>query len=329
MSKATNVETVVAVVVTFNRHAKLRQTVNRLLAEPCDRIYVVDNGSTDGSREWLQTIDDPRLHSVLTDRNLGGAGGFEQGLRRAVAEVDPDWILMLDDDARPLPGCVARFRTVVRHGWDAVAGAVYLKDGSICELNRPTRNPFWHGRVWLQTCARAMVGRARGGFHVTDRAYTGGQHAIDATSFVGLFLSRRAIQRAGYPDGALFIYGDDVLYTLSLRKAGLRIGFLPELKFEHDPDAGARAQGVCAPLWKAYYAARNGVLVSRFAAGWLFLPAIAVVILRRLAEGRHHSNRRSYYRLLWRGLRDGFAGYLARPHAEITQIAMEPGDAPP
>ena len=39
---------------------------------------------------------------------------------------------------------------------------------------------------------------------------------IDGTSFVGLFVSRAAIARVGFPDGHLFLYGDDVLYTLGL-----------------------------------------------------------------------------------------------------------------
>ena len=57
---------------------------------------------------------------------------------------------------------------------------------------------------------------------------------IRDSSFVGLFLSRQAIARAGYPEGGLFIYGDDLIYTLHLSKAGGKIGFLPWLRFEHD-----------------------------------------------------------------------------------------------
>ena len=64
----------VAVVVSHNRRTQLETTVRRLLAEPCDRVIVVDNVSTDGSRDWLAAEGDPRLVALLPEENLGGAG---------------------------------------------------------------------------------------------------------------------------------------------------------------------------------------------------------------------------------------------------------------
>ncbi|WP_374328265.1 glycosyltransferase, partial [Paracoccus pantotrophus] len=52
---------IAAVVVTFNRLAHLEKTLARLLAEPLDHVVVVENGSTDGTREWLAGQGDPRL----------------------------------------------------------------------------------------------------------------------------------------------------------------------------------------------------------------------------------------------------------------------------
>ncbi|WP_260008656.1 hypothetical protein [Leisingera sp. M527] len=42
------------------------------------------------------------------------------------------------------------------------------------------------------------------------------------------------VEAAGYPDPGLFLYGDDVIYTLGLRRRGETILFDPELRFEHD-----------------------------------------------------------------------------------------------
>ncbi|WP_238986796.1 glycosyltransferase [Paracoccus sp. MKU1] len=44
---------VAAVVVTFNRLRHLKKTLARLLSEPLDHVVVVENGSTDGTRDWL------------------------------------------------------------------------------------------------------------------------------------------------------------------------------------------------------------------------------------------------------------------------------------
>lgn len=312
-----------ALVVTYQRRTQLRATVERLLETPVDRVLVVDNGSRDGTREWLGGLSDPRLRLHLPEANLGGAGGFEAGLRRLVAEDDPDWIVTMDDDARPLPGAIETFLDTADWDWDAVSAAVYRSDGSICEMNRPTINPFWDMGAFLRTSWASVSGQSREGFHIPDSAYRDGAREIDATSFVGLFLSRAAIARAGYPDGRLFIYGDDVLYTLSLRKAGLRIGFVPDVQFEHDSTPGRdEAPGRYVPVWKAYYNARNGLRVYRSAAGAMFVPAMAFVLAKWLLAGRHYGEeRRVYYRLLWHGLRDGVRGRLTRPHSEVTGLA--------
>lgn len=312
-----------AVVVTFNRLPQIRSTVHRLLEEPCDRIYVVDNGSTDGTREWLDRLEDPRVRLIRSPSNLGGAGGFELGLRKAVEESDPDWIVIMDDDARPQPGCLSAFLDRDFTRYDAVSGAVYLSDGRICEMNRPTINPFWHAPTFLRTLMRSFIGQTRGGFHVSDDAYQEAVTEIDATSFVGLFLPRETIQRAGYPDGSLFIYGDDVLYTLGLRKAGMKIGFVPGLEFEHEFNRGYNGDvGLYDPIWKAYYTARNMLLVYRFAAGMLFWPAFLLILMKWMSAGRHYEDgRRTYYRLIWQGIKDGLVGRRSRPHAEVMSLA--------
>lgn len=312
-----------AVVVTFNRLVQLKKTLRRLLEEPCDRVYVIDNGSTDGTNDWLRTIDNPRVRCVHSEVNLGGAGGFELGLRKAVREDDPEWLVIMDDDARPEPGCFARFLEQDMSGWDAVSAAVYMKDGRICEMNRPTINPFWHMPTFMRTAIHSLIGQSRGAFHVSDMAYEATATEIDATSFVGLFLARGTIQTAGYPDGSLFIYGDDVLYTLGLRKAGLKIGFLPQLRFEHEFNCAIDGKtSIYNPIWKAYYTARNMLLVYRFAAGIMFWPAFLVILLKWVSNGRHYGPlRRTYYRLIWHGIRDGLLGKRSRPHSEITSLA--------
>ena len=337
---------IAAVVVSHNRKAQLRRTLWRLLDEGVDHLVVVDNASTDGTRDWLARLKDPRLHVILSPRNQGGAGGFEQGLRTATALYDPDWFLVMDDDARPWPGTLPRFRALLEEagavgagtggagtggdgtggngaatGWEALAGGVYYPDGQICETNRPSRNPFWCRRSFMRTL---MAGRA--GFHVADDAYDAPAPVpVDAASFVGLFLSRAAIARAGYPQGDLFIYGDDVLYTLELSCRGGRIGFAPWLAFEHDCTTFRRGEGqIHRPLWKVYYNYRNGLFTYRRAAGpvlfWLVL-LLAIPKWGLKVRGYEPGERRTYLRLLRVALGDGFRGRRDRPHRQVRALA--------
>lgn len=312
---------IAAVVVTFNRLEALKITLERLQTQALDHIIVVDNASTDGTRTWLQSQTDPRLDVVLLSDNLGGAGGFEAGLQHATDQHDPDWTVMMDDDARPHDGAIAEFRTKLAKkdtnadDYGAVAAAVFYPDGRLCEMNRPSRNPFWNLRLFAQTMRRGT----RAGFHLTDADYAPDApiKQIDVASFVGYFVSRKAVATAGLPEGGLFIYGDDVLYSLRLRRAGIGISFMPSVRFEHD--CGTMGEGfVYRPLWKIYYHCRNGVSIARQAAGPIIFPAAMLyytLIWWRRMRFYTPIEQKIYRKMMWAGLRDGFLSKRGRNDA--------------
>ena len=295
-----------------------------MLNEDIDAVVVVNNASTDGTAAYLAAIQDPRLHAVTLDQNRGGAGGFEQGLKVAMARYDADWFVLMDDDARPFPGAIAQFRAEAPTlpQWEAVAAGVYYPDGDICEMNRPSRNPFWHLGRFLRT----LFGGGRSGFHIRDDEYLAHSvEQIDVTSFVGFFLSRAAIARVGLPDGRLFIYGDDVVYTLGLSRAGGAIGFAPWLRFEHDCSTLQRGEGhIHRPLWKAYYNYRNGLLGYRAAAGpVLFWPALCVVVVKWALKARGYgASWAIFLRLLAVAVSDALRGKLDRSHDEVVAMSL-------
>lgn len=299
---------IAAVVVTHNRLAQLQLSLPRLLAEGFDRVLVVDNASDDGTAAWLAGQDDPRLAVLSQPENIGGAGGFEAGMAHLAATEDPDWILLQDDDAWPEPGALDRFRALAPTfdaDVGAVAAAVRLPDGTIADMNRPGHNPFWSPRRIPKT----LLHGTQVGFKLPDTAYDpeAPMTRIDNASFVGFFVARRCWQRVGLPDGGLFIYGDDVLYSLRLRRAGLQITFAPDVRFIHD--SGTMDEGfIYRPMWKVYYHSRNGVAIARAAAGPLMFPlALLWYLTIWLRRGRHYTpaERQTYRSLLWRGVRDG------------------------
>lgn len=298
-------KTVIALVVTFNRLEHLQQTVARLLAaDPAHLagVLVVDNASTDGTGAWLSVQRDPRLSILSLETNSGGAGGFSAGMRYAMEHMTPDWLLLMDDDARPAPDMLARFHAHPRDSYDGWVAATYFPQGGICEMNRPVLNPFGS----LSTFVASLL-KGRAGYHVGDSAY----HAavateVDGASFVGFFIARHAVEHVGYPDGRLFIYGDDVLYSIDLRQAGFHIGFDPQLRFEHDCGTKMGHHPI-APLWKVYFMYRNQLMVYRRVAGpVLFWPLLALKALAWWRKGKAYGNTSpAYRRLLWCALRDG------------------------
>ena len=64
------------------------------------KVLVVDNGSTDGSVEWLK---EHRVPSIFLKENKGFSGAVNTGIRAA----DTPYVLLLNNDTRVEPGFVA------------------------------------------------------------------------------------------------------------------------------------------------------------------------------------------------------------------------------
>ncbi|UWF78172.1 glycosyltransferase family 2 protein [Microbacterium neungamense] len=197
--------TVAAVVVTFNRLEKLKNVIASIEAQthPVSTLFVIDNASTDGTGEYLSTLQTTvPLEVVTMTENLGGAGGFAEGMRRGYASgADHVWIM--DDDCYPKPDALA---ALVRGFAEAVAelggdvpfacSVVEFTDGNICEMNNPV--PTWD---W----ARLLV---KGQQNVM----------VTACSFVSVLIPRWAIAEYGLPYAEYFIWFDDREYTLRVTK---------------------------------------------------------------------------------------------------------------
>jgi glycosyltransferase involved in cell wall biosynthesis len=87
------------VIPTFNRRQQLQYAIDSVLKQtrPVDEIVVVDDGSTDGTFEWLSEIAAQTRHPhivALQQKNGGPAAARNTGIKRASGEL----IAFLDDD---------------------------------------------------------------------------------------------------------------------------------------------------------------------------------------------------------------------------------------
>ena len=105
---------IIAVVVTYNRLNLLQRVVGALKGQSrkLDKIYIINNGSTDGTKEWL---DVQTGLNVIHQENVGGSGGFYRGIQEASKEKC-DWIWCMDDDVFPRENCLETLLNVAeRH----------------------------------------------------------------------------------------------------------------------------------------------------------------------------------------------------------------------
>lgn len=191
---------VAAVVVTYNRKDYLAALLPSLLASsrPLDEVYVVDNASTDGTREWLAAHygDHPVVTPVLLETNSGGSGGFYEGVRRAYADGH-DWFWLMDDDV-----------TVIE---DGLEGLLRFADRSGCIHGR--RVDFHGGAFFWQPRINERLGIPLP--YLRD-PFADGATVFETNSgvFEGMLVSREVVGQVGPPDPRFFITWDDAVYAL-------------------------------------------------------------------------------------------------------------------
>ena len=86
-------------IVTYNRLSDLKICVEAVRKQTYRgfNILVVNNGSTDGTKEWLARQTDI---ITINQENLGGAGGFYTGMKY-MYDNGYEWLIMMDDDGIP------------------------------------------------------------------------------------------------------------------------------------------------------------------------------------------------------------------------------------
>ena len=191
---------IATVVVTYNRLPLLQQCVEKIRAQtvPSD-ILVIDNASTDGTGEWALCQADMQYRN--TGANLGGAGGFNYGIRRAV-EAGYDYVWIMDDDTLPQPDALEKLLEADqilqgKYGW--LSSVVLWTDGAECKMNRQ---------------------KLKKSFYEYSPLLKYGLVLAEQATFVSLFLRSDIIREFGLPIKEFFIWGDDIEYTRRISVRG-------------------------------------------------------------------------------------------------------------
>ena len=186
---------IAAVVVTYNRKELLCECLEAIIAQKriVPDILIIDNHSSDGTKETVADYmsGNDRIRYFDTGSNLGGAGGFQYGIRKGV-ELGYDYLWRMDDDCIPRPGALAALLKHEPKGpYGFLTSKVLWKDGSICKMN---------------------VQRAELTKNVSN--FSKGQvQPVVMASFVSLLLRTDVVRELGLPIKEFFIWTDDWEFT--------------------------------------------------------------------------------------------------------------------
>ena len=188
---------ILAVVVTYNRLKRLQECIDacELQTVPC-HILIVDNASTDGTEIWCRgkTAENSSIYYMNTGQNVGGAGGFCEGMKWA-AHHGYEYVWIMDDDTGPRHDALkelVKAAELLEWNFGYLSSAVFWTDGTACRMNRQKIQQEYS--KYLKYLEHGMI-------------------QVRESTFVSLLINVKAIQKVGLPYKEYFIWNDDIEYT--------------------------------------------------------------------------------------------------------------------
>lgn len=191
------------IIVTYNRKELLAESIHALLKQSYKDfdMIIVDNNSDDGTEEVVNKFVSERLFYYNTNENLGGAGGFNYGLKLAY-KLGFDHYLLIDDDSILDMNCIenlVKASNLIRDEYGFLATMVKDINNNYCNMN-----------------SQILCSRSTSSEIVLTEGFP--FIRIKNSSFVGFLINNRILIKYGLPIKDFFIWGDDYEYSTRISK---------------------------------------------------------------------------------------------------------------
>ena len=232
---------VTVVVVNWNGREFLSACLESVLAQECPggvRVVVVDNGSTDGSQDYLAT-QFPQVELVANDPNNYAAAN-----NRGVSMAEGPFAMLLNTDTELAPGCIAGLVSALDADQKASAAApkIVFPDGRLCTTGIEQRQDLY----WID--------RDQG---VADDGQSGAPEKVLGLSGCCVLFRVEAWHDVGGQDESFHMYYEDVDLALALNRAGWHALYVPAARCTHIGHGSIKK----AKTWKDELGERNRLLV--------------------------------------------------------------------
>lgn len=290
------------VIVTYNRLDLLKECIKSVLEQtyPINKIFVIDNNSKDETWPYLQQIKYKysNIIPIHVKKNVGGAGGFNIGIKEFIKSSNSDFVWLMDDDT--IPSKYALENLMKHHNEKNIgflSSNVRWKDGNPASMNIPSPTEDWN-------------------IHANN-----GLIKIKSASFVSILFPRTTINKVGYPIKDFFIWGDDMEFTLRITQAYKLDGYmvndsLVEHKIKSNIGTNIIEEKDINRISRYYYDRRNTIFYLKKYEGKkqlvkTFIKQLVIDPTKIMFKSPNHKSKR-----LATSLKGTMAGIFFKPNIE-------------
>ena len=293
--------TVCIVVLNWNRREDTLDCLASLerLDYASHWTLVVDNGSTDGSIEAIESAY-PTVEIIQTSANLGYAEGNNVGLHEALSR-GTDYALVLNNDTIVAPDMLSRLIEASEDDDHVGAAGPTI-------LFHEAPDTIWSAGGDFDWRRGKPVLR---GLHERDEGQFADVKPVDYLPGSAILMRRATLEQIGGFEPRYFLYYEDNDWCLRAQRQGYTIVHVPKARLWHKISL---SQQFSSP-YISYYHTRNRLLFLNTAGTGLVTWARVLVfdILRSLVSWSvlpRHSEKRIQRDALWSGLCDYWRGHF-------------------
>ena len=226
------------IIVNFNTEKLLRdclQSVFKHTQNLSFEVIVVDNNSADGSLKMLEK-DFSQVRVVASQKNLGFAGGNNEGIRKAKGE----FILLLNSDTKLEKNGFLKLVELAKTKKNlGICGPRLLNED---KTTQPSTMPFLRlpmAAIWLFTGDRFL------------KKSPSLSKRVDWLSGACFLIKREVIDQIGFLDEKFFMYVEEMEYAYRASKKGFQCWFFPQVEVYH-LERGRSPEGKRRTIWWIY-----------------------------------------------------------------------------
>ena len=219
------------IILNWNNYEISKMCINSLdkITYPNYDIIIVDNGSNDNSGKKLQK-ELANCKVILNTENLGFARGCNVGIRYAM-EKGADYVLLLNNDSIIeeklfLEPAIQVAESDNRIG--LVSGKIYYQ-----------RNPkkIWYAGGYISLLRGQAIVR---GLHEVDKGQYDKVSEVRFATGALLLIKREILKKVGLLPEEYFFGQEEWDYSLTIRRAGYKLYYVPNFTSYHKADGSHR-----------------------------------------------------------------------------------------